>query len=103
MKWKPVIIGGLLLTSIGLGVWLSLRKQRQQAAALYDVQPLYRLPRGLRPVEIGIIDRGAVGAVKLKHKEFELHEAYIDTNGALYLVETHKGFEPLVFKVTEKG
>lgn len=100
MKWGPMIIGGLIVSAIGFGVWAAIRGPGM-APHKFKINPLYQLPQGLTPLEITDVPYGAIQAVKRVHGAFRLSEAYTDGT-ALYLVETHEGFSPLVFYVTEE-
>ncbi|MHC4643866.1 MAG: hypothetical protein ACYTBJ_00090 [Planctomycetota bacterium] len=110
MKWGWVAIGTLALVA-GVTIW-RLRRAKPAVAAppsakapseKYDVQPMYRLPEGVTPLEIGIVDPEAVEAVKYVHGKFVLDEAYMGPDG-LYLVQLppQEDLDPAVFLVTPK-
>ena len=104
MKKGHIIAGSVVAVLFGLagfGIWRS-RKKLAAKAAGYDVQPFYKLPAGLEGYEVGKVDQAMVAAVRSVYGDFQLHEAYLGSDG-LYLVETHEGFSPLVFRVRSKA
>jgi len=105
MTSKQKIIAGVaagaaaaLIT--GLVIWRS-RKRLALAALKYEVDPLYKAPAGLKTLKLRSVPKAAVVAVRKIHGKFKLHQAFRDTD-AMYLVEIHEGFDPLVFRVRRK-
>jgi len=111
MKWGGAIIGGLILTTIGVGVWAAMRGKK---GGPYEflADPVYSLPEGLSPAPRKKIPYGAIEAVKRVHGSFRLAAGYIEWGehpsktkpiAAYYLVDTApEGFDPVMFRVTEE-
>lgn len=109
MKTGAKIFMGLLLAAAGIGavVWLARSsgvkpKNPYSPSTEYYVDPQYKLPAGVTQIDTSTIPTEMVDAVLWKHTKFVLHEAYVDDAQSYYLVETHEGFDPLVFKVVPK-
>jgi hypothetical protein len=96
------------LFAIGAGVLMVAifatrkRKNPYSPSTTYDVDNLYTLPEGVTEVSTGTIPKEMVDAVHWVYVDFVLSRAYADDAGNTYLVEEHKGFDPLVFLVTPK-
>lgn len=98
MSWGKVL-GGAIVLGLGAGaVWALTRKPQ---GLQYEVQPLYKLPEGVQPMDLGLVEPGAVAAVKTVYGDFQLSEAYSDS-GAIYLVERREGFDPVAFELIPK-
>jgi hypothetical protein len=97
------VVAAALVGLVGFGVWASRKTKAEKEADLWNVQPIYgpNMPLGMSPMNTGDVPSSAIEAVKKVHGKFVLHEAYDGPDG-MYLVETHEGFDPLVFRVRRK-
>lgn len=101
MKVVNVIVGLAVAGTVGFLGWRAYAQHKKtKGTGGYAASNLYTLPTELTPLAIKDVSPYAVEAVRVVYKDFVLNEAYVGENGVLYLVETHEGFDPLVFQVT---